>query len=78
MTEEVKIQPLTERQNVSYALSGTDDVGRKIEPAGEATNDRLVGIFYVLWLGNDYSDEGEPVVLRKSLFDVVIFRIDGD
>ena len=60
VTEEVKIQPLTERQNVSYALSGTDDVGRKIEPAGEATNDRLVGIFYVLWLGNDYSDEGEP------------------
>lgn len=57
--EQPKITPLTERQNVSRALGGTDALGREISPAGE-TNGKLVGIFYVLWLGNDYSDEGTP------------------
>ena len=59
MTETTTIQPLTERDNVREALCGTDALGREIMPAGE-TNGKLVGIFYLLWLGNDYSDEGEP------------------
>ncbi len=59
MTEKTAIQPLTERDNVREALCGTDALGREIMPAGE-TNGKLVGIFYLLWLGNDYSDAGEP------------------
>lgn len=53
------IQELTERKNVREALCGTDALGREISPAGE-TNGKLVGLFYLLWLGNDYSDKGEP------------------
>ncbi len=59
MTEKISIEPLQERDNVREALCGTDALGRQILPAGE-TNGKLVGIFYLLWLGNDYSDEGDP------------------
>ena len=52
------ITPLNERQNVEKALCGTDALGREITPAGEE-NGRLVGLFYTLWLGNYFSDEGE-------------------
>jgi len=58
-TESVKVEALTERQNVEYALSGYDDLGRRISPAGEG-NGRLVGMFYTLWLGNYFSDTGIP------------------
>ncbi|MBP5466619.1 MAG: hypothetical protein J6Y43_03550, partial [Clostridia bacterium] len=52
------VQPLGERTNVNAALCGTDALGREIMPAGE-DNGRLVGLFYTLWLGNYYSDQGE-------------------
>ena len=60
MTDPVTIAPLTERRNVQDALCGTDALGRTIAPSSPTTNGRLVGLFYVLWLGNDYSDEGTP------------------
>lgn len=53
------IEPLEERTNVEYALCGTDALGREISPAGK-TNGKLVGLFYTLWLGNDFSETGEP------------------
>ena len=51
------VQPLNEKTNVSDALCGTDALGREILPAGE-DNGRLVGLFYTLWLGNYFADDG--------------------
>ena len=53
------VTPLSERLNVKNALCGKDALGREISPAGENGNGRLVGLFYTLWLGNYYSDEGQ-------------------
>jgi len=67
------INELNDRVNVEYALSGVDALGRVIEPAGE-TNGRLVGMFYTLWLGNYFSDEGVPYF--NGLYDMSKMKHD--
>ncbi len=71
--ENVIINELNDRINVEYALSGTDALGRVICPAGE-TNGRLVGMFYTLWLGNYFSDEGVPYF--NGIYDMSKMKSD--
>lgn len=58
----LNITALTERENASRALSGKDALGREVKPTA-TSNDKLVGLFYVLWMGNEYENgnpEGTP------------------
>ena len=83
MTNLENIQPLGERENVKNALCGTDALGREIAPAGTKSNTRLVGLFYTLWLGNYYSDEGQSYFpdtiydMSKMDFDYLYRGVGG-
>lgn len=53
--------PLSEKNNVEYALGGIDALGREILPVSQTedeTDQRLVGLFYTLWLGNEFAEDG--------------------
>lgn len=68
----VTITALNDRSAASSALSGTDALGREIRPVGQK-KDKLVGLFYFLWLGN-YYHEGEQMF--SDIYDISKMNLD--
>ena len=60
------IVPLNDVTHSVSALAGTDALGREIRPATEK-KDKLVGLFYFLWLGNYYY-EGQQMF--DEIYDI--------
>lgn len=58
MNETINITPLTPSNTDNFSLCGTDELGRKVSPISSYRNDKLVGLFYFLWLGY-HSEEGQ-------------------
>lgn len=70
--EPVTIAALNDRSAASSALAGTDALGREIRPAGEK-KDKLVGLFYFLWLGNYYYDGQQ---MFSDIYDISKMDLD--